>query len=52
MKYFKHVSERADLCFRNIMLAFYLKTFPKELFQLSGGNELLTEWEGIEEGKE
>lgn len=43
MKYFKHMTERADLCFRNKMLEFYLRTFPRELFQLSGSIELLRE---------
>lgn len=38
MKYFKHMSERADLCYKNKMLEFCLKTFPRELFQFSGSS--------------
>lgn len=40
MKYLKDMSESADLCFRNKMRKFYLKTLPRELCQLSGSNEL------------
>ena len=52
MKCFKQVSERADLCFRNIMPEFHGKSSPRELLQWSGDGLLPAEWEGAEEGNE